>query len=718
MSRKITHTRILRNHRDIGNLSSKLPIQHRAINNLSRKLSRKLSRNHRAIVSLKKKKILRGGAGYEKMPPPLITPELETFIELEDVTEMRGEDSKGERAYKTPLVHVPSKGKFGILYKVNDEIIKTNNFTYGSIKESEEYSLEQIIANNNTPGGFYDCFNETAEKNKKELEFHKKCSEGYFVVTLRNDFIWYLSGEKSGLQLPVLVMEHCDIGNLGDILTNNKNQGEEKILINNYYPKSRKIIALEIAKGMRYIIDQGIIHMDLKPDNILLCYCGRVDSEWKGTIPVCKITDFGNAINVDTPIGTSGINTLFYSFYPFLKIIHQANSNKHAKEYFDVWAFGCIMHGIFSDGNLPWSGKSTIDLEEHYFKEITSLITNKQIKRETVIDILITGIESGDTLNSVASSTDDYVAAAERHKENRKVKSDTFPDFFKSIDKDKTFYLDITNKCFKQDETSTFTKIIDYIENNIAYPAKAGVAGLGLLLEHSAGVLGLAAAHTSSMQAIDNETKTLTVTIEKNCTNEDFGLRFMGRRNQDKDGRRGVFIESVSNQSRALDILLPYMRLIEVVHTPPPKVDALVKFEDRRFGKVTGKITSIDQHKQTCVVSPFPSRSDVVNISNIPVNDLNTNMMSTTLYDTIEDVNNKIKAIGNKITFVVTEEPDYKWWSQYTNDGWYGQGGSTIDYFVYTIDTTSDKTPSKSMPPLVQARQLFVSNNVPLNGFF
>ena len=99
-------------------------------------------------------------------------------------------------------------------------------------------------------------------------------------------------------------------------------------------------------------------------------------------------------------------------------------------------------------------------------------------------------------------------------------------------------------------------------------------------------------------------------------------------------------------------------------------------------------------------------------------NDLNTNMMSTTLYDTIEDVNNKIKAIGNKITFVVTEEPDYKWWSQYTNDGWYGQGGSTIDYFVYTIDTTSDKTPSKSMPPLVQARQLFVSNNVPLNGFF
>ena len=74
-----------------------------------------------------------------------------------------------------------------------------------------------------------------------------------------------------------IVMEFCPFGNLSKLL-----YSEEKIS-----PSFKKKCALDSAKGMAFLHQNGIIHRDFKPDNLLI-----VSKSEKSSVSV-KITDFG-----------------------------------------------------------------------------------------------------------------------------------------------------------------------------------------------------------------------------------------------------------------------------------------------------------------------------------------------------------------------------------------------------------------------------------------
>lgn len=80
---------------------------------------------------------------------------------------------------------------------------------------------------------------------------------------------------------PVLVMDLCD-GNLADYTTDRREKGYPELSNS----EKRRII-LEIAKGIAYMHSKGLVHRDIKSENILM----------KNMHPI--IADFGFARTID-----------------------------------------------------------------------------------------------------------------------------------------------------------------------------------------------------------------------------------------------------------------------------------------------------------------------------------------------------------------------------------------------------------------------------------
>lgn len=95
------------------------------------------------------------------------------------------------------------------------------------------------------------------------------------------------------------IMERCD-EDLGDII----DMGNK-----DYHPTHLKQIMIQILLGIEYIHSQGIIHRDIKPDNILISWEEKDGNE----VPVAKITDFGlSKFHVEGGRSTPGLYTCIY----------------------------------------------------------------------------------------------------------------------------------------------------------------------------------------------------------------------------------------------------------------------------------------------------------------------------------------------------------------------------------------------------------------------
>jgi len=118
-----------------------------------------------------------------------------------------------------------------------------------------------------------------------------------------------------------IITEYMEKESLDSLIYNKK--------LRNFEEKIRSL--LEIAQGMRFLHEKGIMHRDLKPQNVLV----NKDN-------VCKISDFGLAKVVNGSLTLGMVGTWQYMAPEIL------NESGKYDEKCDVYSFGIMMHEIFT----------------------------------------------------------------------------------------------------------------------------------------------------------------------------------------------------------------------------------------------------------------------------------------------------------------------------------------------------------------------------------
>ena len=137
-------------------------------------------------------------------------------------------------------------------------------------------------------------------------------------------------------------------------------------------------IILICADALKHADDQGMVHRDVKPDNILVTKTGIV-----------KVSDFGLAKAVDdvsvTQSGT-GLGT------PLYMAPEQARNAKHVDRRADIYALGCTLY-YFLTGVHAFDGNSTLEViqlkEKGQFKNARRLNPEIPEKLDLMIDKML-----------------------------------------------------------------------------------------------------------------------------------------------------------------------------------------------------------------------------------------------------------------------------------------------------------------------------------------
>jgi len=103
-------------------------------------------------------------------------------------------------------------------------------------------------------------------------------------------------------------------------------------------------IALEVAQGLAFAHQQGLVHRDVKPQNVLLNGDGRA-----------KVTDFGIARSVDVDGMTETGTVLGTSNY----IAPEQASGQRVDAHTDVYALGAVLYELLA-GDVPFPGESFV----------------------------------------------------------------------------------------------------------------------------------------------------------------------------------------------------------------------------------------------------------------------------------------------------------------------------------------------------------------------
>ena len=137
----------------------------------------------------------------------------------------------------------------------------------------------------------------------------------------------YESGEAGGL--PYLVMEYVEGVTLRDAMR------ERKLT-----PAEALAIVPQICDALEYAHSQGVVHRDVKPENILLGRDGRV-----------KIADFGLA-KVTDPAGVSLTGTRQAMGTPHYMAPEQWEKPGEVDHRADIYALGVVLYELLT-GELP-----------------------------------------------------------------------------------------------------------------------------------------------------------------------------------------------------------------------------------------------------------------------------------------------------------------------------------------------------------------------------
>jgi eukaryotic-like serine/threonine-protein kinase len=149
-------------------------------------------------------------------------------------------------------------------------------------------------------------------------------------------------GEDEGRQF--IVFEYVDGENLKELV---RRSGP--------LPARRAVeLALAVADGLGFAHDQGLVHRDVKPQNVLLNDEGEV-----------KVTDFGIARSLEVERGVTQTGTVVgTSNY----ISPEQASGKTVTPATDVYSLGVVLYELLT-GDVPFSGESFVAVALRHINE-------------------------------------------------------------------------------------------------------------------------------------------------------------------------------------------------------------------------------------------------------------------------------------------------------------------------------------------------------------
>ncbi|KAH8592240.1 hypothetical protein B0O99DRAFT_630102 [Bisporella sp. PMI_857] len=150
------------------------------------------------------------------------------------------------------------------------------------------------------------------------------------------NIVQYLGCERKETSISIF-LEYISGGSVGSCLR--KHGKFEEIVVSSL---TRQTLA-----GLAYLHREGILHRDLKADNILL--------DLDGT---CKISDFGISKKTDNIYGNDKTNSMQGSvFWMAPEVVRSQGQGYSAKV--DIWSLGCVVLEMFA-GRRPWSKEETV----------------------------------------------------------------------------------------------------------------------------------------------------------------------------------------------------------------------------------------------------------------------------------------------------------------------------------------------------------------------
>ncbi|XP_059193162.1 serine/threonine-protein kinase ULK1a [Centropristis striata] len=151
-----------------------------------------------------------------------------------------------------------------------------------------------------------------------------------------------------------LVMEYCNGGDLAEYLHSKGTLSEDTI----------RVFLQQMSQAMKVLQSKGILHRDLKPQNILLCHPeGRRSSPINTCI---KIADFGFARHLQT--NTMAATLCGSPMYMAPEVIMSQNYDAKA----DLWSIGTIVYQCLT-GKAPFHASTPQELRLYYESNRTLL---------------------------------------------------------------------------------------------------------------------------------------------------------------------------------------------------------------------------------------------------------------------------------------------------------------------------------------------------------